>query len=92
MKKFVVVAYDVVNDHNREKVAGLLGSYGVRVNRSVFECIVTLRQLNLIRKKVVVLLNPQTDTLVIYPMCVNCRIKREVVGIDYAIAPSVIVV
>ena len=37
-KKFVVIAYDIVDDKHRTKISKLLEGYGERVNYSVFEC------------------------------------------------------
>lgn len=35
---FVVVSYDIVNDRQRQRLAKVLGDYGQRVQKSVFEC------------------------------------------------------
>ena len=36
---FYLVCYDIVSDYRRNKVSQLLEGYGIRVQRSVFECL-----------------------------------------------------
>jgi CRISPR-associated endonuclease Cas2 len=38
---FYLVCYDVVLDRRRNKVAHILEGYGLRVQKSVFECVLT---------------------------------------------------
>lgn len=40
-KNFVIVAYDVADDRRRCHVVKLLEKVGVRINYSVFECMLT---------------------------------------------------
>ena len=40
-KNFIVVAYDVADDRRRSHVVKLLEKVGVRINFSVFECLLT---------------------------------------------------
>lgn len=72
---FCVVAYDIEDDRARNKVSGLLEKYGVRVNYSVFECMFTDKQLNLTRKAIEELIDTRADTVVYYPVCVDCFTK-----------------
>jgi len=76
-KLFVVVAYDISNTNNRSKVAKLLEKYGTRINLSVFECMITKAKLSQLRKKIDVLINPKTDSIVYYTLCVDCYCKIE---------------
>lgn len=72
---FCVVAYDISDDKRRAKVVKVLEKYGVRVNYSVFECLFTEVQY----KKVQLALENQVykreDTIIFYPICVNCFSK-----------------
>ncbi len=47
----LLVMYDISNDRKRTKVEKLLSSYGVRVNYSVFECMVTKTELKRLTEK-----------------------------------------
>ena len=40
-KNFIVVAYDISDDRRRSRVAKILEKIGVRINFSVFECLLT---------------------------------------------------
>ena len=48
-KRMVVVAYDISNDRRRAKAVKILERVGVRVNFSVFECMLTERQYESLR-------------------------------------------
>jgi CRISPR-associated protein Cas2 len=74
-KQFVVVAYDIQNTKNRAKISKLLEQYGMRINLSVFEIMVTAKQLSEIQKKLNETINPKTDTIAIYPICLKCYCK-----------------
>lgn len=72
---FCIVAYDIKNDKSRSKVAQLLEKYGVRVNFSVFECLFTEVQYTKIKQQIENKINKQEDSIVYYPICVNCFTK-----------------
>lgn len=76
-KIFCIVAYDINDDKNRGKVAKILETNGVRINYSVFECMLTISQLNKIKDRISVCVNGKTDTVVYYQICVNCFTKTE---------------
>lgn len=72
---FCVVAYDVKEDRTRSKIAKLLEKQGVRVNHSVFECMFTEGQYAKTRLQIEHLIDKQEDSIVYYPICVNCFTK-----------------
>lgn len=81
-RALLVVAYDVVDDRRRERVARTLLDYGVRVQYSVFECALTRAQrrelVSLLRERI----DPVEDTVSLYVLCRPCerrilRIGRE---------------
>jgi len=74
-KIFCVVAYDIQNDKKRNKVSKSLEEFGVRINLSVFECMLTSSQLNKLQIKTAKLIDPQTDLIVYYTICVDCYTK-----------------
>ena len=47
----VVVSYDISDDKRRRMVAKLLEGYGYRVQYSVFECDLSLKQLQKLRRE-----------------------------------------
>ena len=74
-KLFCVIAYDIQKDKSRIKVSKILERYGIRVNLSVFECMVTLKQLELIKNKTQKLIDKHTDSIVFYTLCIQCYSK-----------------
>ena len=74
-KNLIVVAYDVSDDRRRNRVMKLLLKYGSRINYSVFECMVTDAQLKELQKAVLTKIDVKEDSVVYYPICVNCYSK-----------------
>lgn len=72
---FCVIAYDIKEDKIRSKIAKLLEKYGIRVNNSVFECMFTNAQYAKIHLQIELLINKHEDSIVYYPICVNCFTK-----------------
>ncbi len=74
-KKFYVVVYDIRNNKNREHVSKALEKYGVRVNFSVFECLFTEKQLLATQKLTAGYIQSEGDSVVYYPICLDCFTK-----------------
>ena len=74
-KTFCVVAYDIKEDRKRARVSKILEKYGIRVNFSVFECMFTDIQLIQVQEKIKKILDKRSDTVIYYPICVNCYTK-----------------
>lgn len=77
-KYFVVVAYDISDDKRRRKISEVLKDYGVRVQYSVFECMLDYKRLKEMEKRVVRRMNKDEDRLRIYVLLEICR-KRVIV-------------
>ncbi len=69
-----VVTYDISNDKRRTKLSDLLGTYGVRVNYSVFECELNQTKLDKLLYEIELkkLINKKYDSLRFYHLCKNC--------------------
>lgn len=74
-KRFVVIAYDVTKTKIRNKVVKLVLKYGGRVNLSVFECMLTDSQLEKLEEAISKLIDPKTDQMAYYTLCVDCFTK-----------------
>ncbi|MDR0835661.1 MAG: CRISPR-associated endonuclease Cas2 [Tannerella sp.] len=72
---FCVVAYDVAEDKRRSWIVKVLEKYGVRVNYSVFECMFTETQYAKVQQMLDEKINKKEDTIIYYPICVNCFTK-----------------
>lgn len=74
-KNLIVVAYDVSNTKRRNKVVKLLLKYGSRINFSVFECMLTDKQLDQLKADILGHIDNKKDTVAYYPICVKCYSK-----------------
>ena len=76
---FVVISYDISDGGMRKKVANILLDHGVRVQYSVFECLVDVKTLD----KLIVMLSPFTegsDSIRFYQICEACLKKMVLLG------------
>ncbi|MBD2090630.1 CRISPR-associated endonuclease Cas2 [Microcoleus sp. FACHB-1515] len=80
MSAFYLVCYDVVGDRRRNKIAHLLEGYGMRVQQSVFECVLTTDQLEFVQKRLLKILKSQEDQVRFYPLSAHCRRKVMILG------------
>ena len=78
-----IIAYDIENDRTRNKIAKILEGYGIRVQKSVFECKLTKRELSTLEKKFNELINTKTDSVLIQFLCEKCYAKRHFIGTRY---------
>ena len=76
-KIFLVIAYDISSDKTRNKVMKTLKGYGCRANLSVFECILTEKELHSLKKTVSGMINTKTDRVNYYRMCLDCYSKIQ---------------
>ena len=60
-KIFIVIAYDISSDKTRNKVMKTLKGYGCRANLSVFECLLTDKELHSLKATVSGIINTKTD-------------------------------
>lgn len=81
---FYLICYDIVNDRRRTKVAHLLERYGLRVQHSVFECVLDERQFETLQTGLLKYLNNKQDQLRFYPLSAHCRNKVVVLGVQPA--------
>ena len=78
---FVVVAYDVVDDRKRTRLAKTLSDYGRRVQKSVFECEVDDRQYVKMRERIEREVDPEEDSVRYYLLCSRCVGNVHVYGL-----------
>lgn len=64
-----VIAYDIVDDRRRARVARVLQGYGVRAQESVFECWLEEHRLRALVPRLRRELDAVEDKLRIYPLC-----------------------
>ena len=71
----VLIIYDVVNDKKRYRIAKKLKGYGEWVQRSAFECHLTLRQYEKMIKDIFSYFDFETDLLRIYRLTGQAEVK-----------------
>jgi CRISPR-associated protein Cas2 len=77
---FYLVCYDIVSDRRRNKVSKILEGYGLRVQKSVFECVLDEKQYETLSKYLTRLVNKREDQVRFYPMSAHNRCKVAVMG------------
>lgn len=79
---FYLVCYDIVLTKRRSKVAHLLEGYGMRVQKSVFECVLTEHQYQMLNRKLSQYIEPHEDQVRFYPMSAHTRRKVTILGLQ----------
>jgi CRISPR-associated protein Cas2 len=73
-----VVIYDISDDKRRRLLSDLLEGWGIRVNRSVFECLVDSSvKLEKLKASIRKIVDPKVDSVRFYTLCLSCIEKSE---------------
>ena len=72
---FLLVIYDISDNRRRNKLSGLLESYGVRVQNSAFECFLAKNEINDLLKRAVRIIDIAQDSLRLYRLNNNDIMK-----------------
>lgn len=70
-----IVAYDVADAKRRAKIAAAMEDVGIRIQFSVFECMLTASELKQLIAKLTTLVDHQDDSIRFYPLCADCANK-----------------
>jgi CRISPR-associated protein Cas2 len=79
MNKYIIVAYDIKDDHRRNKVCDILLGLGKRVNYSVFECFLKERDVEKMKSSISKNIKKPDDVILYYYLCKDCieKVERE---------------
>jgi len=89
----VVVTYDIADNKRRYRVFRAMKGFGKHVQFSVFECRTDPKKLVSMVQEIVKLIKPSEDSIRVYPLCEDCRVKSIVKGCGLAIGmPDVLIV
>jgi CRISPR-associated protein Cas2 len=79
-----VIAYDVVDDDRRAKLARYFESQGHRVQYSVFELLATRDEMDAVLARALEdeRFDPKQDSLRVYSLCANCAPQAKVFGLS----------
>lgn len=76
----VLVVYDIPDDRRRLKVATFLEGYGRRVQKSVFECFLSLREMQQLHQKLQRFAKPEEDNVRLYWIGESAITKTLTIG------------
>lgn len=65
---FYLIAYDIPDDKRRKKIADLLEGYGSRVQYSVFECVLSAKKYQELKKRLKKVFKSEEDNIRLYPI------------------------
>ena len=85
-----IIAYDITSPKRLRKVALLCLDYGIRIEKSVFECDLRADRFEVLWDKLKQIVNRDVDSLVCYPICAACEKNVVVYGRPRHLEPSVI--
>lgn len=79
-KNLCVVSYDISKDRTRNKVSKVLEGFGQRVQYSLFECKLNNTQLQILKMKLLKLINNGEDSIIIYRLTPEAQKFIEYIG------------
>ena len=79
---FCLTCFDIVDDRARNRVVKILKEYGIRVQKSVFECAnITEKRFLKMKDRIERNIDSTEDTVRYYLVCKGCLNKMEYTGI-----------
>ncbi len=88
-----LIAYDISNPRTLRRIAKVCLDFGIRLEKSVFECDLTEDDFAELWKRLCETAHEATDSLVAYPVCAACERRRQEYGrIDRRATAEVVIV
>ncbi len=75
-----IVAYDIVSNKKRLKLAHIITEYGDRIQKSVYEVFLNEKTYPELWERLIEHITDPDDRLRMYPLCRSCESKVEVAG------------
>jgi CRISPR-associated protein Cas2 len=76
----LVISYDVSDNRTRTKISNMLRTWGDRVQKSVYACTVEPPELPVLRRRLLNLIDGDTDSILFFRQCRACLESVEVLG------------
>ena len=76
-----VISFDIVNDRIRARVVKILSEYAYRVQKSVFEGLISKESKEEMQQKLENIIDRKKDSVRIYPLCGKCEPEVHIIGI-----------
>lgn len=67
-----MICYDITDPKRLGKVAKILEDFGLRIQKSFFQCDITREKLDFLIKRLTREINIEEDKLFVYPICEEC--------------------
>lgn len=84
----VVVAYDVVDDRRRARLADRLSELLHRVQKSVFEGDIDAKELEAVYERISAEADLTQDSVLVLRLCRSCVLSADYLGVCRPLAPS----
>ena len=78
-QSYYVVMYDIQDPKRLRRIAKILKSHGIRVQKSVFECKLAASEVEAVKTKVTGVIC-DSDSVRLYPLNQQCLLTRVVLG------------
>jgi CRISPR-associated protein Cas2 len=72
-----MICYDISNPKRLQKTAKILENYGLRVQKSFFQCEISAAGLQKLSAELLDVIDTEKDYFYIYPLCDGCTRKAE---------------
>ena len=76
-----IVAYDISTPKRLRKVAKTCERFGVRIEKSVFECDLPVAQFDVLWCQLIDLIDEEEDAIIAYRICKSCLQQTESMGV-----------
>jgi len=80
-KNFIIVTYDIVKTKHRTRVMKILKGVGFHVQKSVFECYLNDRQLEVLKVKLSFEIDDRCDGIRFYKMAGRDVAQVDIIGV-----------
>ncbi len=74
-----MICYDITDDGRLRKVANILMNYGIRIQKSFFQCEISKGYLKTLTEDLLSVIDTKKDKLYVYPLCNPC-LKNHVMS------------
>ncbi|HID39915.1 MAG TPA: CRISPR-associated endonuclease Cas2 [Calditrichaeota bacterium] len=75
-----MICYDISHPKRLRKTAKILEGYGLRVQKSFFQCEISSEGLRQLRSDLLKVIDVEKDYFYIYPLCESCTRKAQTDG------------
>ncbi|WP_374326922.1 CRISPR-associated endonuclease Cas2 [Azonexus sp.] len=88
MSRLWIISYDIADDRRRRLLANLLGTHAERVQESLFEGWLAPAEVQRIEREIAGLIDPNCDTVRLYPISGPETGRRNTLGAMPASTPA----